>query len=84
MPDIAFRFYTLFKYSFNPEDYMTTPAINQTTNNPYCKLGVVNYWNDNIGSVNNGETLTLSTNAGFGSVWLINYGFYQAINPERT
>jgi len=41
MPNIGFRLLNYMKYNFDPVDYLSTPKINDTTNTPYCNLGVV-------------------------------------------
>jgi hypothetical protein len=70
MPNIAFRLKNYMKYSFDPVDFLSTPLINITTNTPFCKLGVVNYWNTQ------GSISDLSQNVGFGSIFAVKYGFF--------
>lgn len=74
MPNIDFRTKDSMKFSFVPEEYMSTPAINYTTHIPYCNSGIVNYW---LNSTTKKEDAALANNAGFGSVFLTKFGFYQ-------
>lgn len=85
MPDIGFRFRNFMKFDFEPKDYLSTPAINSTTLNPFCNLFISNYWIDNLGTnETTGETISLSQNAGFGSIFMVKYGFYQESLRERN
>jgi hypothetical protein len=74
MPNIGIRLKNYMKYDFVPKDYMSTPAINQTTNNPYCNLAIVNYWLDSTAAQGDNN---LANNTGFGSIFAVKYGFYQ-------
>lgn len=61
MPDIGFRFRNFMKFDFEPKDYLSTPAINSTTLNPFCNLFISNYWIDKLGTnTTTGETISLS------------------------
>ena len=65
LPSIDFRFKEYLKYKLEPADYMSPPAINRTTNEPYCRLGIYDYWQEDF-----------PKNSGLGKIFMKKFGFY--------
>uniref|UniRef100_A0A7S3N9E1 Uncharacterized protein n=1 Tax=Euplotes harpa TaxID=151035 RepID=A0A7S3N9E1_9SPIT len=71
LPSVDFRFKEYLKYSLEPKDYMSPPMINTTTREPYCRLGIYDYWKK-----------PFPKNAGLGKIFINKFSLY--VNIDRS
>ena len=73
LPSIDFRFKDFLKYQLEPKDYMSPPVINTTTREPYCKLGIYDYWKD-----------PYEKNSGLGKIFFNKFSLFMSVDRDNN